>query len=166
MIDSVAGATASPMPAPISTIAIDDAAVAAASTVDVDATTRPDAKISMPVTTTRFVPSHSTSFDDSGAMTIIATANGSVRSPACERRVAEHELQVLRGEEDEAEEREEHERDGEARGGEPRVAEEANVEHRVLDAPLPGDERAERDARRPRSRRGSAARSSRCSAPR
>ena len=43
----------------------------------------PVAKISMPVTTTRFVPAHSTSFDDTGATIIIATANGSVRIPAC-----------------------------------------------------------------------------------
>ena len=36
----------------------------------------------MPATTTRFVPSRSTSFDDTGAATIIAAANGSVRTPA------------------------------------------------------------------------------------
>ena len=43
----------------------------------------PAANSSMPVTTTRFVPSHSTNFDESGAATIIAAANGRVRMPAC-----------------------------------------------------------------------------------
>ena len=48
----------------------------------VDATTRPEANSSIPVTTTRFVPNHCTVFDDSGAITISANANGSVRTPA------------------------------------------------------------------------------------
>ena len=34
------------------------------------------------MTTTRLVPNHWTAFDDSGAITMNATANGSVRSPA------------------------------------------------------------------------------------
>ena len=69
------------MPAPMSTIA-NMTRLYPESTVDVDATARPDANSSMPVTTTRFVPNHCTALDDSGAMTISANANGSVRSPA------------------------------------------------------------------------------------
>ena len=54
-----------------------------------------------------------------------------------ERGVAEHELQVLRGQEDEAEQGEEHEGHVDARGAEAGVGEEADVEHRLVDAPLP-----------------------------
>ena len=63
------------------------------------------------------------------------------------RRVAEHELEVLRREKQEPEEREEQHRDGGTRGGEPRVPEQAHVEQRLIDPTLPRDERHERDCR-------------------
>ena len=81
MIDSVAGAITSPMPVPISSIAIATGPYPLV-TFDVDATRRPVLKSSIPNTTTRFVPNRSTNFEDSGANSIIAPANGSVRMPA------------------------------------------------------------------------------------
>ena len=61
------------------------------------------------------------------------------------RRVAEHELQVLRRQEQEPEEREEQHHDRGAGGGEARVAEQADVEQRLRDAALPDHERGQRD---------------------
>ena len=60
-----------------------------------------------------------------------------------QRVVAEHELQVLRQEEQRAEHREEHERDRGRRRREARVLEERHVEHRMVRMRLPRDERAE-----------------------
>ena len=60
-----------------------------------------------------------------------------------ERAVAAHELHVLGDDEVGAEHREEHERDRGGRGGEARVAEEAQVEHRLLGVQLPHDEPGE-----------------------
>ena len=165
MIDSVAGATASPMPPPISSIAMAMRPYPLV-TVDVDATTRPAAKSSMPVTTTRLVPSRSTSFDDDGASDHHRDRERQRAHTGLERRVAEHELQVLRREEDEPEQGEEHERDGGARGGEARVLEEAHLEHRLRDPPLPPHEEGQGGTPRSRTRRRSWCSSSPCSAPR
>ena len=67
-------------------------------------------------------------------------ASGTMAAPACERRVAERVLQELRDREDRAEEAEERDADRGRRDGEARVAEEGQVEQRVLRAQLPGDE--------------------------
>ena len=78
--------------------------------------------------------------------------------PGLERRVAEHELQVLRQEEHRAEQGEEHERDRRARGGEARVLEERDVEHRVVGVELPATNAHQHDDRRSRATPGSASR--------
>ena len=62
------------------------------------------------------------------------------RGAGLERRVAVRVLQELRDREDRAEEGEERDADRGRRDGEARVAEEGQVEQRVLRAQLPGDE--------------------------
>ena len=83
MIDSVAGAPASPMPTPMKTIAIASRPYPVL-VVTVAAIARPVANINIPAVTTRLVPKRATSFDDSGAATIIAPAYGSMRTPAAD----------------------------------------------------------------------------------
>ena len=62
-----------------------------------------------------------------------------------ERRVAEHQLEVLRHEEERAEHGEEDQRHAAGRHAEAAVAEEAQVEHRVRGVQLPDHEQAEGD---------------------
>ena len=64
-----------------------------------------------------------------------------------QRAVAEHELEVLRDQEHHAEHREEHEDHPAGAGAERGVAEEAHVEHRLVDVQLPRDEQPEHDDR-------------------
>ena len=108
----------------------------------VDSTSIDTEMVDSPMVTTRLVPSRSTSRADSGAVTIIVIAYGISRTPACSGAVAVHELPVLRHQEQRAEQREERQRDRRVRRREPWVLEEAHVEHRVIGAPLPGDERS------------------------
>src|SRR3954447_19658460 len=81
MIDSAAGADERPRPDPSSSMAT-PSRVYPLETVIVDAISRPDVKTTSPPTTTRLVPRRFTSVDEAGATTIIAAANGSVRTPA------------------------------------------------------------------------------------
>ena len=74
-------------------------------------------------------------------------ATGSRRTPVESGDVSLEELEVLGDQEDEAGEREERDRDRDARRGETRLANRREVEHRVLAASLPGDERARPAAR-------------------
>ena len=113
--------------------------------VTVAATARPAEKSSIPVVTTRLVPKRATSFEESGANTIIAAGVGQDAHAGGRRRVAEDELQVLRRQEEEPEEGEEQHHDRAAGRGEARVLEEADVEQRLLDAALPDHERDQRD---------------------
>ena len=83
-----------------------------------------------------------------------------------QRAVALDELEVLGHQEDEPEQREEGDGHRAARGGEARVAEQADVEHRLGRAPLPGDEATEQHRGERRSRRCCARCSSRGRAPR
>ena len=73
MMDSVAGAPASPMPAPMRTSASARRPYPVP-VVSVAATARPVANSSMPVVVTRLVPKRRTSFDERGAKTIMAVA--------------------------------------------------------------------------------------------
>ena len=79
---------------------------------------------------------------------MIPIATGAVMHPRLERRVAEHELEVLGQQERRAEQREVRERDRGRRRREPRVLEEAQVEHRVVGVQLPPDEHAEEERAR------------------
>ena len=92
-----------------------------------------------------------------GARNIITHGHRQLEQPRGERRVAEHELEVLRDQEERAEHREEHE--GHAAGGhaEPPIAEQAQVEHRVVGVQLPPAEEREHDGRQQeRGERGGA----------
>lgn len=73
MIDAVAGAPASPMPAPMSSNAIARRPYPVF-VPTVAATARPIENSSIPVTTRRRVPNRTTSCEESGAKTIIAPA--------------------------------------------------------------------------------------------
>ena len=66
--------------------------------------------------------------------------------------VAEHELEVLRHQEHHAEHRHEDEDHAAGAGAERGVAEEAHVEHRLVDAQLPEHEHGEHHEARPRTR--------------
>ena len=88
----------------------------------------------------------SRSFADSGPPRISPAATGITRTPALERAVAEHGLQVLRQEEDRPEEREERERDRAAGGREAAVAEQPHVEHRLAHRSSQAMNAAEREA--------------------
>ena len=70
-----------------------------------------------------------------------AERHGEKPNPGRQRAVAVEELEVHGDQEDEPEQREEGHGDGAAGGGEPQVREQADVEHRLGDAPLPRDER-------------------------
>ena len=59
--------------------------------------------------------------------------------------IAMHELPVLGHQEQRAKHREERERDGGVGGGEARVAEEVHIEHGVVNAQLPCNERGDRE---------------------
>jgi hypothetical protein len=83
MIDSVAGAPASPMPAPMNSSAIASRPYPVP-VVAVAAIARPIAKSSIPAVTMRLVPRCATSLEESGANTIIAPAYGSTRTPAAD----------------------------------------------------------------------------------
>ena len=83
-----------------------------------------------------------------------------------ERAVAADELEVLGDHEDEAEQREEGERHRDAARGEAHVGEHRDVEHRVVTASLPTDERGQQRGRKDEGRRCSSAMSSRASVPR
>ena len=76
-------------------------------------------------------------------------------------RVAEDELEVLRDQEHHAEHREEHEHHPAGAGAEAGVAEEPDVEHRLVDVQLPQHEDREHDERD----RERAERRRRCSSP-
>ena len=96
MIDSVAGAMARPMPPPSSTMAHEDPAVARRrSSCRRPRACRPT-NDAQPDGDDALGAEPLDELDDSGAVTITATANGSVRTPASSGRVAEDELQVLR----------------------------------------------------------------------
>ena len=69
--------------------------------------------------------------------------DGGESQPGLQPCVAEDELQLLGDEEEGAEEGEEHEHDADARRREPGVAEELDLEHRVVGVQLPGDEGAD-----------------------
>ena len=73
MMDSVAGAPASPMPAPMKSSATPSRPYPVL-VVTVAAIARPIEKSSIPVVTTRLLPRRTTSFEESGANTIIAPA--------------------------------------------------------------------------------------------
>jgi hypothetical protein len=73
MMDSVAGAPASPMPAPMRSNAAASRPYPVP-VVTVAATASPIEKSSIPVVTTRLVPRCATRFEESGANTIIAPA--------------------------------------------------------------------------------------------
>ena len=64
-----------------------------------------------------------------------------MRDAGLQGAVAEHELELLGDEEARPEQGEEHQRDAGVGGAEPGVAEEADLEHRVVGVQLPGDER-------------------------
>jgi len=83
MIDSVAGAPASPIPAPMRTSATARRPYPVP-VVTVAATASPDENRSIPVVATRRVPNRSTSREDSGANRIIAAAYGNTRTPAAD----------------------------------------------------------------------------------
>ena len=131
MIDSVAGADVKPMPRPNSTrtspprttddMIVSDAYIASA------AATSEQATDDDPLGAERARPARGAC----GAPTMIPTATGAVMRPGLERRVAEHELEVLGEQERRAEQREVGQRDRRRRRREPRVAKEAHVEHGV-----------------------------------
>ena len=112
-----------------------------------------------PSTTTRLVPHRSTRRGALGDTTIIPMATGHGEQPGLERRVAEHELEVLDEQEHRAVQRERREREHARRGGEARVAEHAQVDHRLAvcssqsanarEQHQPGDERADHLGWRP-----------------
>ena len=117
MIDSVAGAIVSAMPHAMSTMPPDDVGPVRRWSTLSDAQrheTSGDHEQS-PVPTTSFVPMRSHEpRAQRRRRTIIAAANGQEPDAGLERRVAEHELEVLREQERRAEHGEEHQHD--ARG--------------------------------------------------
>ena len=70
----------------------------------------------------------------------MTAANGNCLTPGLERAVAEHELEVLGEQEEEAEHGEEDQRDHAGGDTEPRVEEVAQVQHRRRVAQLPQQE--------------------------
>ena len=107
---------------------------------------------SIPAPTTRLAPKRALSQGVLGATMIMMGAIGRKRTRGRERRVAEHELEVLRHQEHDAVHREEHEHHAAASGAEAPVAEEADVEHRLVGVQLPQHEEREHHERDRRTR--------------
>ena len=102
---------------------------------------RPTPNRPTPTSSTRVVPNRFAiigATDDSG---IITTAIGSSPAAAPQRREPEHRLEELDEHQEDAEHHGEHEEQGQRSGGERPVAEQSDVEQRVLVAQLPHDER-------------------------
>ena len=123
---------------------------------------KPPAAISRPVPTTSFVPKRSASRGEIGATTKSSSACGSRRTPASQRRVAEHVLQVLREQEDGPNSAKNASVIAHVGCGEPAVLEEADVQHRVAAVQLPDDEADEHDDARDERGRHTVAGSSPC----
>ena len=146
MTDSVAGAIVRPMPSPRTPAAPPRRGRSRCRPRRRSSIVSPTATSARPARDDALRADALGSFADSGPPRISPAATGISAQPALERAVAEHELQVLREEEDRPEEREERQRDRAAGGREAAVAEQAHVEHRLADAQLPA--RRTRRARR------------------
>ena len=96
-----------------------------------------------PKATATLAPKRAANFGEFGATSIITAANGSCLRPASNGAVAEHQLEVLRHEEEEPEHREEDEGDDAGGDTESRIEEVAQVQHRRGVAQLPHQERGD-----------------------